>query len=287
MNNKYTIPADVPKSMQKKYIENYEAITRGTGKVLLLAGDQKFEHMNPIPPRDLFEIASSKHIGVFATQLGLIAGHGNEFKNINYIAKLNSKSNLISSKNDSTISRQLWSVKNVLDLEKNSGLKLRGVGYSIYSGSLHETIMFQEAAKIIYQAHQNGLLAIIWSYLRLPPEESKMRSLRDLSAGACAIADCLGADFVKIKPPKNNDDLQFAVKSAGNRKVICSGGEQIEPKQFLEKLYFQLKDGNCAGGAVGRNIYGHKIEFAKKMAAATSELIYQNCSLEKALKIID
>ena len=74
------------------------------GRLFLFAGDQKIEHLNEdflgkdIPeecalPDNLFNIASQSRVGVFATQFGLISRYGAAYKNINYVVKLNSKTN--------------------------------------------------------------------------------------------------------------------------------------------------------------------------------------------------
>jgi len=73
---------------------------------MLFAGDQKVEHLNDdfygeeVPegdadPEHLFKIASQAKIGVFATQLGLIARYGMDYKNVPYLVKVNSKTNLV------------------------------------------------------------------------------------------------------------------------------------------------------------------------------------------------
>jgi DhnA family fructose-bisphosphate aldolase class Ia len=81
-------PLDVPKEASQTYIKNYLKITRGIGRLMLFAGNQKAEHLNDdffgpgIDPQDndpehLFRIASQANIGVFAAaQLGLIALFG-------------------------------------------------------------------------------------------------------------------------------------------------------------------------------------------------------------------
>jgi len=44
--NDIVVPADVPADVRKIYIENYYNATRGTGRLMLFAGDQKVEHLN-------------------------------------------------------------------------------------------------------------------------------------------------------------------------------------------------------------------------------------------------
>src|SRR5690606_14423586 len=97
---KIHIPAHIPSEIRKTYEENYRLITHDTGRLMLLAGDQKVEHLNDdfygadIAPEDnnpehIFRIASKSKIGVFGTQLGLISKYGPDYKDIPYLVKLN------------------------------------------------------------------------------------------------------------------------------------------------------------------------------------------------------
>src|SRR3990167_4975867 len=90
---KILIPADVPQEMQATYEKNYRTLTHDTGRLMLFAGDQKVEHLNNdfygegISPEDndpehMFRIASSAKIGVYATQLGMIARYGLDYKDV-------------------------------------------------------------------------------------------------------------------------------------------------------------------------------------------------------------
>ena len=78
------VPLDVPPEAREIFRGNYREMTRGTGRLMLFAGDQKIEHMNDdfygpgihpddADPEHLFRIAAKGRIGVFATQLGLIS----------------------------------------------------------------------------------------------------------------------------------------------------------------------------------------------------------------------
>ncbi len=40
------VPADVSEEARETYIDNYIAATRGTGRLMLFACDQKIEHLN-------------------------------------------------------------------------------------------------------------------------------------------------------------------------------------------------------------------------------------------------
>src|SRR5258708_5643245 len=43
---KIDVPADVPSSKQGLYEQNFQTMTKGTGRLMLFAGDQKVEHLN-------------------------------------------------------------------------------------------------------------------------------------------------------------------------------------------------------------------------------------------------
>ncbi|KKQ37018.1 MAG: Fructose-bisphosphate aldolase, partial [Candidatus Roizmanbacteria bacterium GW2011_GWA2_37_7] len=90
------IPGDVPPDMRSVYESNFKTMTHDTGRMMLFAGDQKIEHLNDDfygegitkednNPEHLFKIAGKAHIGVFASQLGLIARYGLDYKNIPYL----------------------------------------------------------------------------------------------------------------------------------------------------------------------------------------------------------
>ena len=291
------VPGDVPRYSRNQYIKNYLTLTHNTGRLMLFAGDQKIEHLNDdfygvnisrddANPKHLFEIASKAKIGAFATQLGLMAQYGLDYPKIPYIAKLNSKTNLIKTFQKDPLSRQLWSVESVLELKKNSGINILGVGYTIYPGSEFENIMLREASRIVYKAHKNGLIAILWIY----PRGKAVIKERDphLIAGAVGIGACLGADFVKVNYPDSAnppEDLKEAVLAGGRTKVICAGGASIDVSIFLQRLYDQIHVSGIAGNATGRNIHQKSLVNAIKMANSIFAITVEGKTVKEALEI--
>jgi len=278
MKNNIIIPADVPTNADQEFLSNYQAITSPHGRLFLFAADQKIEHLNQDfygpdihedvqKPEHLFEIASQGTIGAFATHLGLISRYGKQHPNINYVAKLNAKTNLL---DQDPLSEQLWDVKEVVKLKEQSSLKIRAIGFTLYLGSEYEHKMLNQAAQSIFEAHQHGLVAIVWSYVR--GKAIKNDQDPEILAGAAGIANALGADFVKIKPPHNPQDLKIAVAAAGNTKVICSGQKRTNPQQFLQTLQEQLNAG-AAGCATGRNIFQNSTKEAITMTKEIAKVI--------------
>ena len=194
------IPLDVPKTKREIYLKNYREITRESGKLMLFAGDQKVEHLNDdfygegVPeddasPEHLFEIASKAKIGVFATQLGLIARYGMDYKNVPYLVKINSKTNLVKTSQADPFSNLWYDVSQVVQFKENSGLNILGVGYTVYPGSEFEAEMLVQAAQVVYDAHQHGMISVLWIY----PRGTAVKDEKDphLIAGAPGVEPAL------------------------------------------------------------------------------------------------
>lgn len=293
------VPADVPEDAKATYIKNYQMVTHESGRLMLFAGDQKVEHLNDdfygdeihiddSDPEHLFKIANGGRIGVFATQLGLIARYGKNYPEISYLVKLNSKTHLVKTDQKDPLSRQLNSVEQVAALRHQSGLKIAGVGYTIYLGSEYEDIMLSEAAQIIWEAHQKGLLVVLWIY----PRGKAVKDEKDphLIAGAAGTAATLGADFVKVNSPKKEgfspaELLKEASTAAGKTRLVCAGGSSVSGEKFLKQLFDQIHTGGACGNATGRNIHQKSLSEAIRMCNAISAITIDNADVKTALKI--
>ncbi|HEV2601607.1 MAG TPA: hypothetical protein VGT41_04870 [Candidatus Babeliales bacterium] len=279
-------PADVPKNKIETYIKNYNAVTQNSKRLFLFACDQKVEHLNAdfygdkIHPdahqvSHIFEIARQGRIGALATHLGLIARYAKQYPTINYIAKLNGSSHL--AKTEDPYSKLLWHVQDVIAIQEQHTIPIRGIGYTLYLGSTYEPEMLSEAAHLVSQAHQHGLLAILWVYAR--GKNISNETDPKLLAGAAGIAASLGADFVKIKAPNAINDLLMITAAAGNCGVICSGGSMQEPNQFLKNLSDQIHIGNASGCATGRNIFQKSLPEAVAFTHAIATIVFDNQQL--------
>ena len=207
------VPADVMPEARDEYITNYLKATRETGRLMLFACDQKIEHLNKdfygegidiadLDPEHLFKIGSEGVCGVLAGQRGLVAQYAADYPEINYLIKMNSKTNLVGTKQEDPYSPQLYDLDAVLAM-KEAGVNIVGLGYTIYLGSEYEATMMAEAGELIAQAHANGLIVVLWIYPRGKAVTAEKDP--DLIAGAAGVALCLGADFVKVNPPKPED----------------------------------------------------------------------------------
>ncbi|MDD4127995.1 MAG: aldolase [Methanomicrobium sp.] len=293
------VPADVPESVKETYIKNYRMITHESGRLMLFAGDQKIEHLNDdfygedinlddSDPEHLFRIAQGSRIGVLAVQPGLIAKYGKSYSEVPYLVKMNSKTHLVKTEQKDPLSRQLYTIDQVVKLREQSGLKIAGVGYTIYLGSEYEDIMLFEAAQLICEAHQNGFVVVLWIY----PRGKAVKNEKDphLIAGAAGVAATLGSDFVKVNAPKKEgfdpaELLKEAVLAAGKTRLVCAGGSSTSAVKFLGQLYDQIHTGGASGNATGRNIHQKSLSEAIRMCNAISAITIDNADVNTALKI--
>lgn len=294
------VPLDVLPDYRDDYISNYMTATQESGRLMLFAGDQKIEHLNDdfygseIPaedndPEHLFKIAEHGRIGVFATQLGLIARYGQTYPDLAYLVKVNSKTHLVKTSQSDPYSGRFYDIDQLVEFKENSGLNIVGVGYTLYLGSEYEADMLAEAAQLIYEAHRFGLISVLWVY----PRGQAVTDEKDahLIAGATGVAACLNADFVKVNAPRSKDGqdsavlLKEAVQSAGRTKVVCAGGSNAAPEEFLKELYKQIHVGGVSGNATGRNIHQKSLDEAVRMCNAIYALTVHLAPIDEALKI--
>ena len=299
------VPVDVPQEMRPVYVENYMKATRGSGRLMLFACDQKFEHLNAdfygegIDPSDgdpehLFQIADQGTIGVMAAQRGLVARYAMDYPEINYLIKMNSKTNLVKHckdgdpkpGQDDPYSPLLTDLDAVLAMRDN-GVNIVALGYTIYLGSEYESTMLAEAGDLIARAHAEGLLVVLWIYPRGIAVGSHEKDPETI-AGAAGVAVCLGADFVKVNPPKATDDmtsaeaLAIASRAAGRTGLVCAGGSKADPNEFLSNLYDQIHIGGACGNATGRNIHMRSLDEAVRLTKAISSITLADYSVEDA-----
>lgn len=299
------VPADVPASAREHYIDSYLKATRGTGRLMLFACDQKIEHLNDdfygegiasqdAEPEHLFRIGSQGICGVLAAQRGLVAQYAADYPDINYLVKMNSKSHLIKTSQDPAkhqddpYSPQLHDIQAVADLRDN-GVNVVGIGYTIYIGSEYESQMMLEAGQLIADAHALGMIVVLWMY----PRGKAVANEKDphLIAGAAGVAVSLGADFVKVNPPKGTDAassaelLKEASLAAGRTGLVCAGGSTVDARTFLAQLWDQIHVGGAVGNATGRNIHQRPLDEAVRLTKAISAITLSDYGAEDALAV--
>jgi class I fructose-bisphosphate aldolase len=175
-----------------------------------------------------------------------------------------------------------------LDLRAN-GVNVVGIGYTIYLGSEYESQMLAEAGQLIADAHALGMIVVLWMY----PRGKAVANEKDahLIAGAAGVALTLGADFVKVNPPKGDDhassaeQLKQAAWASGRTGLVCAGGSTVDAETFLSQLYDQIHLGGAIGNATGRNIHQRSLAEAVRLTKAISAITLGDWSVADALAV--
>ncbi len=164
------------------------------GKALYLAYDQGLEH-GPVDfndknvnPEYIIRIAKEGKYNAVIFQKGIAEKYNKEIKKakVPLIIKLNGKTSL---RKGEPLSTQLCTV--------NEAIKLgaKAVGYTIYIGSQHESVMLREFENIAREAHSKNIPVIAWIYPRGKSIEGK--DANDLMIYAARVGLEIGADIVK------------------------------------------------------------------------------------------
>lgn len=280
-----TIPADVPVAAHAEFKQNLDALKNVHDNTFLLAADHKLEHLNDdfygegiapeaVHAEHFFSLAQNPAIGILATQFGLIARYGINYPLVQYVVKINSKTNIIPPQVVDPVSRAWYTIEQIVALKKNVPT-IRGIGYTVYLGSDQEQLMLQEAAQLVTLAHAHGLVALLWVYPRGKHVDNPT-SLR-FTSGAAGVANALGADIVKLQLPPINaaqaaEIVKIAVAAAGNTSIIASGGSKIDSAELLETIAFYQQHG-IHGAAVGRNLYQRSFHQAIELATSIRQLL--------------
>src|SRR5881296_1408180 len=251
----------------------------GTGKLVILPVDQGFEHgparsFAPNPPgynpHYHFQLAIDAGCNAYAAPLGFLeAGASHYAGQIPLILKLNNHDVLHEDKDP--LPALTGSVRDALRLGCSA------VGFTIYPGSVHCTMMYQQLREIAEEAKTCGLAVVVWSYPRGSALSKEGETAIDVVAYGAQIAAQLGAHIIKVKLPtahleqaaakKVYEAEQVPIKTlaerishvvqsafAGRRIVIFSGGAKTEDKTFFEEVH-AIRDGGGFGSIIGRNSF--------------------------------
>ena len=251
----------------------------GTGKLVILPVDQGFEHgparsfaPNPAGYNPLyhFELAVDAGCNAYAAPLGFLEAGASQFAGrIPLILKLNNHDVLHDDKDP--LPAVTGSVREALRLGCSA------VGFTVYPGSVHCTMMYQQLREIAEEAKSCGLAVVVWSYPRGSALSKEGETAIDVVAYGAQIAAQLGAHIIKVKLPTAHleqaaakkvyeaeqvpikmlaERVSHVVQSAfaGRRIVIFSGGAKSEDKTFFEEVR-AIRDGGGFGSIFGRNSF--------------------------------
>lgn len=270
----------------------------GTGKLLVLAVDQGFEHgpdrsyaNNPeaYDPHYLYKLAIHAGMSAYAAPLGwLEAGAGTYCGQVPLILKMNSSNSLLSKEMAPD-----QAITSTIDDALRLGCS--AIGFTIYPGSDASLEQFEELRELATEAKSVGLGIVVWSYPRGNLSKDGERAVDVVTYGA-HMAALLGAHIVKVKLPTDHlenpeskkafetnkipiktleDRLRVVVRGCfnGRRIVIFSGLEMKDAKDVINDAKAIAKAGGF-GSIIGRNCFQRPYEEALEMLKRVAE-VYQ------------
>ncbi|WXG47311.1 MAG: aldolase [Candidatus Atabeyarchaeum deiterrae] len=243
---------------------------------MVLAYDHGLEHgprdldERSVDPSIIMDLASKGGFNGIVFQKGVAEAYYDG--TVPLIVKLNGKTELVEGE---PVSRQICSVQEAISLGA------RAVGYTVYLGSAHESIMLQELGKIVEESHRAGLPVMAWMYPR--GAKIKVDTAPEIIAYAARAGLEVGADAVKIKFTGDVESFRWAVKCAGKVRVFMSGGPKADTeREFLIQVR-EVMDAGATGIAVGRNVWQSKEPL--KMAEKLRSIVIENKGLADALTL--
>ncbi len=196
----------------------------GTGYLSILPVDQGIEHSaaasfapNPIyfDPKNIIELALEGGCNAVATTLGVLGIVSRRFAHkIPFFLKLN-HNELLSYPN--TFDQTLFA-----SVDQGYELGAIAVGATIYFGSEESRRQIQEVRFAFERAHELGMVAVLWCYLRnaaFKTKETDYHAAADLTGQANHLGVTLGADIIKQKLPENNGGFNALSFGKTHKKV--------------------------------------------------------------------
>ncbi len=181
----------------------------GTGYLSVLPVDQGVEHSggasfapNPeyFDPENIVRLAIEGGCNAVASTLGVLGAVSRKYAHrIPFIVKLNHNELLTY---PSSYDQIMFST-----VEQAFELGAVAVGATIYYGSPESDIQIQEVSEAFAAAHELGMAAILWAYLRNPAfktEDVDYHKAADLTGQANYLGVTIEADIVKQKQPDCN-----------------------------------------------------------------------------------
>jgi fructose-bisphosphate aldolase, class I len=222
----------------------------GTGHLSILPVDQGIEHSaaasfapNPryFDPRNIVELAIDGGCNAVATTLGVLGAVSRRYAHrIPFIVKLNHN--------------ELLTYPNRYDqvmfgnVEQCFDLGAVGVGATVYFGSEESARQLQEVSEVFARAHELGMFAVLWCYLRNPAftrDGIDYSVSADLTGQANHLGVTIEADIIKQKQPENNGGFT-ALGFGKTHKLVY---DKLTTDHPIDLTRWQVV--NCYSGRVG------------------------------------
>lgn len=222
----------------------------GSGYLSLLPVDQGVEHSggasfapNPayFDPQKIVELAIEGGCNAVASTLGVLGSVSRLYAHkIPFLVKIN-HNEILSYPNfyDQTL---FASVEQAFDMGAVA------VGATIYFGSAESRRQIQEISEAFQQAHELGMVTVLWAYLRnsaFKQGGTDFHTAADLTGQANHLAATIGADIVKQKQAQGNGGYNAIKFGKTHPKVY----EELTSEHPIDLVRYQVA--NCYMGRAG------------------------------------
>jgi class I fructose-bisphosphate aldolase len=238
-----------------------------TGYVSILPVDQGIEHSagasfapNPIyfDPENIVKLAIEGGCNAVASTLGVLGAVARKYSHkIPFILKFN-HNEFLSYPN--TYDQIIFGrVKQAFDMGAVA------VGATIYFGSSESKRQIQEVSLAFQQAHELGMVTILWCYLRNPAFKTAEKDYHvsaDLTGQGNHLGVTIEADIIKQKLPENNGGYN-ALKFGKTSPKVYS---ELTSDNPIDLCRYQVA--NCYMGRMGLINSGGESKGASDMADA-------------------
>jgi class I fructose-bisphosphate aldolase len=257
-------------------LRNFQAMINhgrlaGTGYVSILPVDQGIEHSagasfakNPIyfDGENIVRLAIEGGCNAVASTLGVLGSVARKYAHkIPFLVKLNHNEFLTYPNKFDQI--MFGSVKQAYDMGAVA------VGATIYFGSDESTRQIQEVSRAFAQAHEYGMVTVLWCYLRNPAfktAEKDYHVAADLTGQANHLGVTIEADIIKQKLAENNggyNALKFGKTDKRVYSDLTPGDHPIELCRYqVANCYLGRSPLINSGGASGDNDFADAVRTA-------------------------
>jgi len=222
----------------------------GTGYLSILPVDQGVEHSagasfapNPLffDPGNIVELAIEGGCNAVASTLGVLKSISRRYAHrIPFIVKINHNELLTyPNRYDQTL---------FASVEQAFELGAAAVGATVYFGSDESRRQIQEISEAFEQAHELGMVTVLWAYLRnsaFKQEGIDYHTAADLTGQANHLAATIDADIIKQKQALVNGGYTALNFGKTHPKVY----EELTSEHPVDLVRYQVA--NCYMGRVG------------------------------------
>ncbi|MDO3386681.1 class I fructose-bisphosphate aldolase [Gilvimarinus sp. SDUM040013] len=236
-------------------LRNYQSLLSagrlaGTGYMSILPVDQGIEHSagatfapNPIyfDPQNIIELAIEGGCNAVASTLGGLGAVSRRYAHkIPFIVKLNH--------NDAMVYPSSYDQRLFGQVRQAYDMGAIGIGATVYFGSESSRRQLQEISEAFRQAHELGMVTVLWCYLRndgFTTDAGDYHLAADLTGQANHLGVTIQADIIKQKTAETNGGFKAVKVGKTHSKVY----DELTTEHPIDLGRYQVA--NCYMGRIG------------------------------------